>query len=71
MKIEYYPETDTLYIDIKETVSFETKEISNGIILDYDKFGQVTGIEIDNAKKVANLSKIETKSLPFSELAFA
>ena len=54
MKFEYYPETDTLYIDIKDTSSFESKEISNGIVLDFDETGQLTGIEIDNAKKVAN-----------------
>ena len=71
MKFEYYPETDTLYIDIKDTVSFESKEISNGIVLDFDESGQLTGIEIDNAKKVANLSKIETKSLPLRDLVFA
>ncbi len=71
MKIEYYPDTDTLYIDINDSLSIESKEISNGIVLDFDKFGQLTGIEIDNAKKVANLSKIETKSLPLRDLVFA
>ena len=67
MKIEYFKDTDTLYIDIKETTSVETKEISRGIVLDFDSEGNLTGIEIDNAQKVANLSKIETKSLPISD----
>jgi uncharacterized protein YuzE len=71
MKFEYYPETDTLYIDLKESVSVDSKEISNGIVLDFDDKGQLTGIEIDNAKKVANLTKIETKSLPLKDLVFA
>ena len=70
MKIEYFPDTDTLYIDIKETISVDSKEISNGIVLDFDDTGQLTGIESDNAKKVANLSKIETKSLPLKDLVF-
>jgi uncharacterized protein YuzE len=70
MKFEYFPDTDTLYIDIKDTASVESQEISNGIILDFDELHQLTGIEIDNAKKVANLSKIETKSLPVNELLF-
>jgi len=52
MKIEYFAETDTLYIDIKETTSVESKEISNGILLDCDVNGHLTGIEIDNAKNV-------------------
>ena len=68
MKFEYFAETDTLYIDIKETSSVESKEISNGIVLDFDQSGELTGIELDNAKKVANLSKIEAKSLPVKEM---
>lgn len=71
MKFEYYPDTDTLYIDIKDTPSIETKEIAKGISLDFDANGYLTGIEIDNAKKVANLTKIETKSLPLKDLVFA
>jgi uncharacterized protein YuzE len=51
MKLEYFPDTDTLYIDIKETTSVKSKEISDGIVLDFDDSGQLTGIEIDNAKK--------------------
>ncbi len=68
MIFEYYTETDTLYIDIKETSSVESMEVSDGVVLDYDNQGNLTGIEIDNAKKVANLSKIETKSLPLKDL---
>ncbi len=49
MKIEYYPETDTLYIDIKDTESVDSKEISSGIVLDFDVEGNLTGIEINNA----------------------
>lgn len=56
MRIEYYPETDTLYIDINDTDSVDSKEISSGIVLDYDIKGKLTGIEIDNARKNVNLS---------------
>jgi uncharacterized protein YuzE len=68
MKFEYFKETDTLYIDIKDTTSVESTEISQGVIIDYDSEGNLTGIEIDNAHKVANLSKIETIALPLSDL---
>jgi len=53
MKLEYFKETDTLYIDIKDTPSVESKEISSGIVLDFDIDGNLTGIEIDNAGTVA------------------
>lgn len=68
MKFEYFKETDTLYIDIKDTESVESKEISQGIVLDFDSEGNLTGIEIDNARKVANLSTFEAKSLPLNDL---
>ena len=60
MRLEYFPDTDTIYIDINETTSVDSKEISNGIVLDFDASGQLNGIEIDNARNVANLSKFET-----------
>ena len=36
MKLNYYPETDSLYIDLSEHPSVESREISEGIVLDYD-----------------------------------
>jgi len=35
MRLNYYPETDSLYIDLSEQASAESREISEGIILDY------------------------------------
>ena len=64
MKFEYFPDTDTLYIDITESTSNESKEISPGVVLDYDAQGNLVGIEIDNASKVANMKRFVTKSLP-------
>jgi len=33
MKLKYYPETDSLYIDLSEHSSVESREISEGVIL--------------------------------------
>lgn len=62
--MEYFSETDTLYFEIKDSQSVESKEITDGIVLDYDETVKFTGIEIDNAEKFVNLSKLETISLP-------
>jgi uncharacterized protein DUF2283 len=35
MKLNYYPETDSLYIDLSEQPSVESREISEGVLLDY------------------------------------
>ena len=71
MKFEYFKDTDTLYIDLQETPSVESKEISEGVVIDYNEHGQVVGIEIDNAKKNANLNRFETKSLPINDLVLS
>ena len=49
MKLNYYPETDSLYIDLSEKTSVESREISEGVVLDYDADGILVGIDIDNA----------------------
>jgi uncharacterized protein YuzE len=63
MKLNYYPETDSLYIDLSEKTSVESEEISEGVVLDYDVEGNLVGIDIDNASK-----KIELKELVLSRL---
>lgn len=64
MKINYYPETDTLYIDLPGQDSAESKEISEGIVLDYDTEGTLVGIDIDNASKKIDLHKLVLSKLP-------
>jgi uncharacterized protein YuzE len=39
MKRNYYPDTDSLYIDLSEKPSVESRQISEGIVLDYDAAG--------------------------------
>ena len=63
MKVNYYPETDSLYIDLSEKPSAESKEISEGVVLDYDAEGNLVGIDIDNAS-----SKVQLKELILSRL---
>jgi len=58
MKLNYYPETDSLYIDLSSKPSKESVEISEGIVLDYDDDGHITGIDIDNASHKIDLNEI-------------
>jgi len=64
MKINYYPETDSLYIDLSSKTSVESIEISEGIVLDYDEHNNLVGIDIDNATKKLDLSEIILTKLP-------
>ena len=39
MKLNYYADTDSLYIDLSERASVESREISEGVVVDYDAAG--------------------------------
>ncbi len=64
MKIAYYPDTDSLYIDFSENASAESKEVSTGVVLDYDVAGNIVGIDIDNASKKLDLQELVLTKLP-------
>ena len=64
MKLNYYPDTDSLYIDLSATPSAESREMSEGVVLDYDEDGNLVGIDIDNASKKLDLSEVVTSQIP-------
>jgi uncharacterized protein YuzE len=64
VKLNYYPETDSLYIDLSERSSTESREVSEGVVLDYDVDGRLVGIDIDNASERVELKKLILTNLP-------
>ena len=64
MKINYYPETDSLYIDLSSKTSVDSQEVSPGIVLDYDSDGNLVGIDIDNASGKLDLKELILSKLP-------
>ena len=64
MKLHYYPETDSLYIELKSVPGFQAREIVEGLVVDLDANGDVVGFDIDHASSKLDLSKVETIALP-------
>ena len=64
MRLNYYPDTDSLYIDLSEQPSVDSLEILDGVVLDYDAAGNLTGIDIDNASTKVELRKLILSRLP-------
>ena len=64
MKLNYYPDTDSLYIDLSSQTSIDSREISPGIVLDYDREGNLAGIDIDNASKKLDLNELTLNHIP-------
>ena len=64
MKLHYYLETDSLYIELKSDPASETREIVSGLNVDHDENGDVVGFDIDGASGRLDLTKLETLALP-------
>jgi uncharacterized protein YuzE len=64
MKLNYYKDTDSLYIDLSSRPSTDSREISEGVVLDYDTDGNITGIDIDNASKKIDLKEVILSKIP-------
>jgi uncharacterized protein YuzE len=64
VKLHYYPETDSLYIELKPEPGAEVREVADGLNVDIDADGNVVGFDIDLASKRFDLSTLETIALP-------
>jgi uncharacterized protein YuzE len=64
MRINYYPETDSLYIDLSSKPSADSREVSDGIVLDYDEDGNLVGIDIDEASTKLEIQELILSNLP-------
>ena len=64
MRLNYHPDTDSLYIDLSMRPSAESREVSEGVVLDYDEDGNLVGIDIDNASRKLDLSEVVSSHIP-------
>jgi len=64
MKLHYYPETDSLYIELSQEPGVETREVVDGVNVDIDARGNLVGLDIDRAANRLDLSSLETTALP-------
>ena len=60
MKVQYDPHVDVLSIVLSDAPVEESDETRPGVILDYDKSGNVVSLEIlDASKRMANPMSVE------------
>ena len=71
MKLNYFPDIDSLYIDLAHRPSVESGEVSEGVVLDYDADGNLVGIDIDHASRKLDLRELITHHIPLKAPAKA
>jgi uncharacterized protein YuzE len=52
MKVRYFEDTDTLYIELSDREPAQTEELNDNVLLELDKDGKVVGLTIEHAKQV-------------------
>lgn len=71
MKLHYYPDTDSLYIELNAKPSAESREIADGLVVDFDADGNVVGIDVDHASQKLDLGSLEAEALPTTRVRIA
>jgi uncharacterized protein YuzE len=66
MKLCFYPETDSLYIDLNSRPGVDAVEVADGLVVDLDATGTVVGVDIEHASKLLDLGTLEAEGLPLS-----
>ncbi|HUJ12339.1 MAG TPA: DUF2283 domain-containing protein [Thermoanaerobaculia bacterium] len=56
MKAHYYPETESIYIDIKDVPSVDSHEVAPGVVADFDASGDLVGLDIDRSLQRGELT---------------
>ena len=64
MKLNYYNDTDSLYIELSGNPSVDSLEVAPNLVIDFDKDQNIVGIDIDHATKHLNLSELELGHMP-------
>jgi uncharacterized protein YuzE len=57
MKIRYFQDTDTLYIEFKEAQVAETRDLDENTLLDVDRDGNICGITIEHASQRTDIPR--------------
>lgn len=55
MRLNYFPDVDSLYIKLKEVPGADAQEIADGFVVDFDADGNVVGLDIEHASEKLDL----------------
>ena len=64
MKIKYFQDTDTLYIELKSPGIVESKDLDENTVLDVDLDGNICAITVEHASIRADLRHFSYEQLP-------
>jgi uncharacterized protein YuzE len=63
MKIKYFEDTDTLYIEFRAGEVAETEDLDENTLLDLDTDGNICGITVEHARERTELTKFSYEQI--------
>ena len=63
MRVKYFADTDTAFIEFSHAAVDETKEVSEDIYLDLDNKGNLVSMTVEHAREKANISEVSFRQI--------
>lgn len=63
MKVRYFPDTDTAYIEFTGNKIIETRDVNEDILIDIDEDGGLVGMTVEHAKSKASISEFSYQEI--------
>lgn len=64
MKIKYFQDTDTLYLEFRSAEDVETRDLDENTLLDFDSKGSICGLTIEHASERADIPSFSFEQIP-------
>ncbi len=58
MRLRYFEDTDTLYIELREAQVCETRDLDENTLIDVDAQGRLVGLTVEHARNRAELAHL-------------
>ena len=63
MKVQYFEDTDTLYIEFQSQQIAQTRDLDENTLLDLDTDGNVCAITFEHASQRADISRLQVEGI--------
>ena len=64
MRIQYFEDTDTLYLVFKEAMVDETRDLDENTLVEFDATGNLVSITIEHARERADVANFSFQQVP-------
>lgn len=64
MRIRYFPDTDTLWIELRDSEVAATRDLDESTLVDLDRDGNICAITVEHASERTDISRVSYEQVP-------